>query len=72
MCLAAIYWARIDGLYYAANREDAAEAGFDDRFLYDEIARPPGARSLRTVQALRDEAIMALDAWRKKEDRIEY
>jgi tRNA(Arg) A34 adenosine deaminase TadA len=72
MCLAAIYWARIERLYYAANREDAAAAGFDDHFLYDEIARPPRARSLQTIQAFRDEAVAAFDAWRRKEDRIEY
>ncbi|NQT38096.1 MAG: nucleoside deaminase, partial [Planctomycetes bacterium] len=72
MCLAAIYWARIDALHYAATREDAARIGFDDALLYDEIPAAPADRSLRCVQHLRDEALVALDAWTRKEDRIEY
>ena len=72
MCLAAIYWARIDRLYYAATREDAAGAGFDDAWLYDQFALPPLQRSIPTSQHLRDEALAAFDAWTKKEDRVEY
>jgi tRNA(Arg) A34 adenosine deaminase TadA len=72
MCLSAIYWARIDRLYYAATREDAAAAGFDDSLIYDEIALPPAARKLPMTQALRQEALAAMAAWRRKEDRIEY
>ncbi len=72
MCLAAICWARIDRLYYAATREDAARAGFDDAWLFDQIALPPLHRSLPASQHLREEALAAFDAWAKKEDRIEY
>ncbi|MBN2475536.1 MAG: nucleoside deaminase [Pirellulales bacterium] len=72
MCLAAIYWARLDRLVYAATRADAAAAGFDDARIYDEIPRPPETRSLPTVQALRDEALAAFRAWAAKENRIEY
>ena len=72
MCLAAIYWARIEHLYYAAGREDAAGAGFDDAWLYDQIALPPPERAMPTVQHLRDEALEAFAAWARKEDRIEY
>ena len=72
MCLAAIYWARLERLHYAATRQDAAEAGFDDARIYHEIALPPAARSIPTVQDLRDEALTAFRAWAKKDDRVEY
>ena len=72
MCLAAIYWARLQRLYYAATRRDAAEAGFDDAHIYQQIALPPAARRLATQQALRPEALAAFQAWREKEDRVPY
>lgn len=72
LCLAAIYWSRLDRVYYAATRDDAAAAGFDDRSFYREFAKPAGERSIPMEQALRDEACVALQAWRKKEDRIRY
>lgn len=56
MCLGAIYWARLDGLYFAASRTDAASIGFDDEFLYTELGRELPERQLLTRQALRDEA----------------
>ncbi len=72
MCLAAIYWARLERLYYAATREDAARAGFDDAHLYHQLRLPPAERSLPTQQDLRQEALAAFDAWAKMEDRREY
>lgn len=63
MCLSAIYWARLDRLYFAASREDAAEIGFDDAFLYREIALATSARRLPSVQALRDEARAVMLPW---------
>ena len=72
MCLAAIYWSRLERLYYAATRKDAAKAGFDDSHIYDEISLPPAARSFPARQDLRQEALAALEAWVKKDDRIEY
>jgi len=72
MCLAAIYWARLDRLVYAATRADAAQAGFDDAHIHREIPLPADARSLSTAQALQQEALVALEAWTQKEDRIEY
>jgi tRNA(Arg) A34 adenosine deaminase TadA len=72
MCLAAVYWARLDRLYYAATREDAAAAGFDDALIYVEFARPPHQRSLPAVQMLRDEALAALQHWAANERRIHY
>jgi tRNA(Arg) A34 adenosine deaminase TadA len=72
MCLAAIYWARLDRIYYAATCSDAAAAGFDDHHFYAELAQPPGKRSIPMQQHLRERALSVLDAWRHKEDRVEY
>ncbi len=72
MCLGAIYWARIERLVYGASRADAARAGFDDAFIYDEIPRPPEARRLPTRRLLADEARALLQAWVEKPDKIPY
>ncbi|MCB0065507.1 MAG: nucleoside deaminase [Caldilineaceae bacterium] len=72
LCLAAIYWSRLDRIYYAATCDDAAAAGFDDRHFYREIRKPAAERSIPMQQALRDEALVALQTWMKKEDRIRY
>ena len=72
LCLAAIFWSRLDRIYYAATCDDAASAGFDDRNFYRELGKAAGDRSIPMEQALRDEALVALQAWIKKEDRIRY
>ncbi|MGI6418688.1 MAG: nucleoside deaminase [Thermoguttaceae bacterium] len=72
MCLAATYWARIERIVFAAGRQDAADAGFDDSLLYDEVTRSPADRSLPAEQCLREEAMAAFRAWRLKGDRVEY
>ncbi len=72
MCLGAIYWARLDKIYYANTREDAKNIGFDDSFIYDEISKPVDQRSIPTIQFMRDEALKAFKAWEEKEDKIEY
>ncbi len=72
MCLAAIYWAHIDQLYYAAGRADAAVAGFDDEFLYQEVSKDWKSRTLPAGQLLADEARNAFAAWKQKEDRTAY
>lgn len=72
LCLAAIYWSRLDAIYYAATCDDAAAAGFDDRHFYREITKPAGERAIPMQQALRDEALVALQTWMRKEDRIRY
>jgi guanine deaminase len=63
MCLSAIYWARLDQLYFAATRTDAADIGFDDAFLYTEIALAPEQRRLPSVNALREEARQVMLPW---------
>jgi tRNA(Arg) A34 adenosine deaminase TadA len=72
MCLAAIYWARLDRIYYANARVDAAKIGFDDDFLYKEIPLPIESRSLPMMRLLPEEAILAFDAWDAKADKIRY
>lgn len=72
MFLGAAYWARVDRLVFAANRHDAAEAGFDDELIYSEIALPPFSRKLPTQQALRQEAVAVFSEWRQMPDKIEY
>jgi len=72
MCLAAIYWARLDRIYYANGRADAARIGFDDALLYREIALPIEKRILPMTQLLGDEARLAFDAWEAKADKIRY
>lgn len=72
MCLGAVYWARLDRLFYASTKADAAGAGFDDSFIYDEMPLRPDERSLPSVQMLRDEAARVFEAWINKDDRVEY
>lgn len=72
MCLAAIYWARLDILYFAATRNDAAAAGFDDALMYEAISKPILAQNLRAEQHLQNEAQMILNAWQNKAGKIPY
>jgi len=72
MCLSAIYWARLDRVYFGNDRQDAARIGFDDDFLYREIALPLEARSVPLVRLLPEEARAAFEAWEAKPDKIRY
>ena len=72
MCLGAIYWARISKLYYGCNQKDADEAGFSDEFIYKELALDESERSLKTEVLLPEEAKAVFEAWKNKEDRVEY
>ena len=72
MCLAAAFWARIDKIYYANTRQDAALIGFDDEFFYSELSKPLNHRQVPMEQVGRDEAIKVFDAWMKKVDKIHY
>ena len=72
MCLGAIYWAHIDKIYYANDRRDAADIGFDDDFIYQEIALKPTERTKPSEILLREEAIEAFKQWVAKADKTEY
>ena len=72
MCLGAIYWARIDHIYYANTKADAAAIGFDDKFIYDELDLPMESRKLPVVQLMRDEALNAFKLWETSERKTEY
>ena len=72
MCLGAIYWARIDKIYYANTKADAAVIGFDDHFIYQELELSMDKRKLPIVQLMRDEALNAFKLWSETEGKIEY
>lgn len=72
MCLSAAHWARIDSVYYGASAADAARAGFDDLFLYEELRKEKSARTLRTEQLLASEALASFAAWIASPNRIDY
>ena len=72
MCLGAIYWARPSKMYYANTKKDAANIGFDDQFIYEELDLPLDKRQLSAEQLLQDEAIVAFKEWEEKTNKIEY
>lgn len=72
MCLGAIYWAHIDHIYYGNNKNDAAAIGFDDSFIYEEMALDRQDRKKKMTELLHDEALQAFEAWKNKSDKVEY
>jgi tRNA(Arg) A34 adenosine deaminase TadA len=72
MCLGAVYWARLDRVWYATTRVDAAAIGFDDEHFYGEMSLPLGERRMPFVQLLRDEAHAAFKHWHGRSDRKTY
>lgn len=72
MCLAAAYWARIDAIYYGCCAADAARAGFDDAFLYEELRCKPAERKLPAQQLLSDEAWASFAVWIASPAKVEY
>ena len=72
MCLGAIMWARIDKLYYAADRIDATRAGFDDELFYSELSLPADKRQLKPTQLLQKEANIIFDKWIEDGNKIPY
>ena len=72
MCLSAIYWSRLDKIYYANTREDAKKIDFDDSFIYLEIPKKIGDRKIKMTQMLRNDALKAFEIWDKKVDKIKY
>lgn len=72
MCLGAIYWARPERVVYACTRQDAAEIGFDDDFIYRELDKPVAGRTLALVNMMRADALEVFAEWSAKPDKIEY
>jgi tRNA(Arg) A34 adenosine deaminase TadA len=72
MCLAAIYWARLDRIHFANTKVDAAEIEFDDQFIYQEFAREPERRRIPMRQMLREEALAAFRDWQASATKIRY
>ena len=72
MCLSAIYWARIDKIYYANTREDARKIDFDDSLIYTELQKNIDKRKIPMIQILRNEALKAFELWDKKKDKVKY
>jgi guanine deaminase len=72
MCLSAIYWARIDKIYFGGLAEDAAKAGFDDSAIYAEIARPLAQRKIPMMQLMRLETLEAFRVWEENPGKILY
>lgn len=72
MCLAALYWSRCRAIFYGNSAEDAARAGFDDSFLYDEVKKPLAERSIPIARLLPESARESFDAWEKSPYKVDY
>ncbi len=72
MCLAAMYWARLESVIFAATRDDAAELDFNDALIYEEICRPATDRLIKTRQCLREEALRVMRLWPSLDARRPY
>ena len=72
MCLSAIYWARIDRVYYANTRKDAQKIDFSDSMIYEELNKTIKDRKIPMHQMMREEAIKAFELWDKKTDKVKY
>ena len=72
MCLSAIYWARIDKIYYANTRADAQKIDFDDSLIYTELQKNIDKRKIPMIQMMRSEALKVFDLWDKKTDKVKY
>ena len=72
MCLSAIYWARIDKVYYANTRKDAQKIDFDDSLIYSEFQKNIDKRKIPMIQMMRNEALKAFELWDKKKDKVKY
>ncbi len=72
MCLSAAYWAKVDKIYFAAGRGDAADAGFSDAFIYDEFSKSMDERSIPIEQIMSEEGKEPFNLWKKNEDKIPY
>ena len=72
LCLSAIYWSRINKIYYANTREDAQKIDFDDSLIYSELQKNIEKRKIPMIQMMRSEALKAFELWHKKTDKVKY
>ena len=72
MCLGAIYWARPARVFYGGVAADAADAGFDDAFIYEELQRPPESRRIPMTQLMREESLAIFAAWKRQPNKTQY
>ena len=72
MCLSAIYWSRIDKIYYANTRDDAKKIDFDDSLIYSELAKKIKERKIPTTQLMRNEALQGFKLWKNTENKVKY
>ena len=72
MCLSAIYWSRINKIYYANTREDARKIDFDDSSIYSELQKNINERKIPMTQIMRNEALKAFELWDNKTDKVKY
>lgn len=72
MCLSAVYWAKIDRIYYANTKQDAEDIGFSDKFIYDELDKPMDKRQLPIKQMMRADAQPAFKLWDESEMKASY
>jgi guanine deaminase len=72
MCIGAIYWARPKAVYYACTKEDAAQIGFDDQFIYEEIALPVEQRSIHMEQIVSDSTLLPFQTWARSTEKTTY
>jgi len=72
MCLSAVYWARINKIYYANTRSDAQKIDFSDALIYEELNKTIKERKIPMHQMMRKEALKAFEMWNKKEDKVKY
>ena len=72
MCLGAIYWARPARVFYGGVAADAADAGFDDAFIYEELKRPPEKRGIPMIQLMREESLAVFAAWKQQPNKTPY
>jgi tRNA(Arg) A34 adenosine deaminase TadA len=72
MCLGAIYWARLGRVYYANTRLEAAEIGFDDDFIHEQVALPPEQRTIPNIRLMVDDARLVFEEWAASPDKIRY
>ena len=72
MCLGAIYWAHPERIYFGNTAADAAQIGFDDAFIYQELDHPPAARKIPMIAMMREQALAGFRAWSQQNDKIPY